>query len=125
MEKPFVKIVFNDGRFRYKEANTEEMSNLGFFLATDVGCYSKHYREWVLDENMSGFGGNFSNVDKEGDYLFIGCEFSEEKDRGPYLKIHRDELIKILDTWEQFCKTRPKEILITQDGETFTIESKG
>ena len=123
MKKEYVKIQLDDdGSYGYEEADTQEMCILGTFLATDVGCYSPSFKKWVLDEKINSFGGNYSSIDKEGEYLFVGCEFELE---GPYLKIHKDEFIKILDTWEQFCKTRPREILITKDNDTFTIEGKG
>ena len=77
-----------------------------------------------MDKTQFSYGGNFATLEKEDGYILIGDETSEEPDGGPYLKISIDEFVKILDQWEQFCKTRPKEILITRKNGVFKIEGK-
>jgi len=122
-EKVIAKVIEAYDNFIATGARNyiEEAGNLGSFLAIDVGCYNPSYKEFLLDEKQPAIGGNYSYTFKDGDYLFTGHEVESED---TYLKIHKDEFIKILDAWEQFCKTKPKEIIITKDGEKFTIESK-
>ena len=63
------------------------------------------------------------NSDREGKYNLLNDLYSDQKDNGPYLKIQKDLLIDILDQWEQFCKTRPKEILITKENGSIKMEA--
>ena len=72
---------------------------------------------------MQWSGGNFSALEKEDGYILIGDETSEEPDGGPYLKVTIEQFVKILDQWEQFCKTHLKEILITKENGTITMEA--
>jgi hypothetical protein len=123
-EEIFLTIVFEDGHYRFKGASNDRIGNLGFFLSSDVRCFRSSFKEWILDTRYDYTAGNISKLEKDGDYILISDQYSEEDDDNPPLKIHRAELIKILDAWEQFCKTRPKEIIITQEGEVFNIEGK-
>jgi len=124
MNKYYVKFAYENNRLCYKESSSEEMGNLGSFLASDVGCLMVVFRDLVFDNTITAADGNVTSLEKEGDFIILGDLYSENKDGGPYLKIHKDEFIKILDAWEQFCKTKPREIIITKEGETFTIEAK-
>lgn len=116
-----VHSIVKDNRYQYADAETIGMCHLGSFLTDDVGCYSPTFKEMILDPQFDYTSSNYSSLEREGEYIFLGCNFDPND---PPLKIHRDELIKILDAWEQFCKTKPKEIIITQDGEIFDIEGK-
>jgi len=40
------------------------MEILGFFLATDIGCYSPTFREWATKEHWKGASGNITMVEK-------------------------------------------------------------
>lgn len=124
MNKEFVKFILNEESYDCKEYNPAEMLILGFFLTDDVGCVRPNFKEWILDPRHEDTRSNFAALEKIGDHIVISDQFSELTDGGPYLKIHRDELIKILDAWTEFCKTKPKEIIITRESDTFTIEAK-
>ena len=100
------------------------MDRLAIFLVSDVGCYSSSFKKWAESLDESSYGGNFSVLYKEEGSVLIGEEMSEEPDGGPFFKISIEDFVKVLDQWEEFCKTRPKEILITRENGVIRIEGK-
>ena len=122
----YVKIKIDRfGHYAPFEIHSEDLGLLGSFLTSDVRCLNYlFYKNWALDENAFLSGGNYSSLEKEDGFILIGCEFSEEPDRGPYFKLSIEEFVKILDQWEEFCKTKPKEILITRENDVIKMEGK-
>jgi hypothetical protein len=122
MKKSYVKLLYEDNRYQYKGSNDVKMDILGIFLATDVGCYSPWFHEWALDDNQTDTGANYTSLEKEKNYIVLSEDASVG--RGPFYYFHKDEFVKLLEQWEQVCKKKPKEVIITMENETFNIEVK-
>ncbi len=122
-----IKLVKKDNHYNAKEGSNIEMYILGNFLTDDVGSYwPPTYREWVYEDEFHGSGGNTSWLRKEGDNILLGSILTDDDDDdgGPYLTIFKTEFVRILDEWEQFCKTKPKEVIITRENGKITLEGK-
>jgi hypothetical protein len=113
IDYPFVKIIFKNRHYYYAAGNDIPLEILGSLLTDDVGCYRQIFREWIDDAQFHNAEGNTTVLNKDGDHIVLGDLFSEQEDEGPFLRMHRDELARILDEWKGFCQTKPKEILIT------------
>ncbi len=120
----FVKLMIEDNRYQYEEASNIEMCILGSFLASDVGCYSPSFRDWIFEDQFYSMEGNITVLEKKGNNIVLSDLFSEQEDGGPYLTIRIDEFLRILIEWKQFCKTKPKEVIITQENGKITLEGK-
>ena len=119
----YILLKLNElDRFRYKISNSVEMTILSRLLTSDI-LDIKGWREWAIDPKQKEIGGNLSDLYKKNGYIYIGDLYSEQEDGGPFLKVSQKNFIEILDQWEEFCKTKPKEILITQeDNGTITMK---
>jgi len=118
----FVKLILDINHYRYQDANTVEMCILGCFLVSDVGCYWPSFKEWIFNEPSLYTGGNITNLEKEGDYIIISDQFSEQPDGGPYFKVSKQAFYDLLSDWEKNCKQKPNEVLIMYDGHKFEIK---
>jgi len=121
----FVKLVFIDGRHRYSDASNIGMYILGNFFTDDLGCYDSSFGRWAVDDSL-GFaaGGNTTQLEKEGDYIFMSDLCSEEE-TPTRLKISRQQFVKLYNFWqEKVCKLKPKEVIIKCENGEFSIEAK-
>jgi len=122
----FVELLFKDRGYSYQNASNKEMFNLGIFLSTDVGCGGRtFFRDWALsDENAWAVGGDATTLEKEGDYIYLTDQHSQEK-VPTELKIGIQQFVKLLNDWqEKVCKTKPKEVIIKYENDEFIIETK-
>ena len=102
------------------------MSNLVAFLTLDVGdCKGDFsFKDWICDSQTESTSGNFSFLKKEGDNILVGCQF----DGDPYracIRMPQTELISILNRWDELTAWKVQEIIITRNGDTFTVEGHG
>jgi hypothetical protein len=75
----FAKLLAPEGRYYVcTEASNIRMSILGILLSIDVDCNIYPYKETLADDRFTGHGGNFTSVNKDGDYVFIVDLYSEE-----------------------------------------------
>ncbi len=119
-----VKLFLRDDDYYSDKISSYEMFILVNFLLSEVSLASSSWKNWILDPSQDLTLGNITEVDKEGDHIFLRDLFSEEPEGGPYLKISIKELLNIIDSWDQLLKTKPKEILITRENGTITMEGK-
>jgi hypothetical protein len=105
------------------EASNIEMGILGNLLSRDVECNIYPYKETLADDRSTGRGGNFTSVEKEGDYVFIIDLYSEEVVPTEF-KILKKVFIQLLDDWqEKVCKHKPREVIIKYKNDQFIIET--
>jgi len=131
----FVKLILNVdyGHYSYKGSSSIAMDILGFFLKSDVRCSEvKFFRDWaVADKNdpTSEFchtvGGNITFLEEEDDGYIYFTDCSSSERRPPELKMPREQLIKILDEWQnKVCTKMPEEVIIMHENGEFWIETK-
>ena len=120
----YVKINIDQFEFySVCEIRSENLSILARFLTSDVVSGSTSWKEWLLTDSLDDSAGNATSVDRDGKYILLSDLYSEQEDNGLHLKIQKDLLVDILDQWEQFCKTRPKEIIITREDGVIKMEA--
>ncbi len=120
----FVKFIQEHNHYHFEEASNMEMCILGNFLTDDVGCYDPTFRNWLFEDESDALDGNITVLEKKGNNIILGDLLSEQEDGGPYLTIRIDEFLRILNEWEQFCITKPKEIIITREKGVITLKGK-
>jgi hypothetical protein len=137
----YIKIVYENGFYRYTGGTTSAMDVLGVFLATDVG-YSEQkwpsFKDWALADKTDPnskfshtIGGNATFLeeddDNDGCIHLVDATGSDEDDYyyiPARLIMTKKQFVQLLDDWqEKVCKRKPKEVTITYDGNQFTIET--
>ncbi len=119
----YVKLRYTGNSYFYDGGSSIEMDTLGIFLTDNEGCLGSSFKEWILNPTTECVGGNTVFLEKEGDYVFLEDEYSEEK-VPTKLKIHQKELVKILGFWrDKVCKTMPQYVMIKHENDQYTIET--
>jgi hypothetical protein len=120
----FIRLIldrFND--YAYQYASNIEMNILGNFLSSDVGCYNKIYKEWVLHPLAGSISGNITQIEKEGNHIYLSDLYSEDK-YPIELKMTSEQFIKILDDWEhKVCALKPQAVTIKYENDEFIFET--
>lgn len=121
----YVKINLTDlGTYLNEESSSDEMEVLGHFLTSDVGCYWPSFKEWAEGNEYPRIGGNLSDLEKEGDYILLKLDEYIDPELVVF-KIPKQAFIELLNAWGKMCKQKPPHILITYNGQRFTVEGQG
>jgi hypothetical protein len=120
----FVKLVYHNDFYKYVDASTMEMNNLGNFLKSDVRCYWPGFMEWALHDRGESISSNTTFLRKENGKVFLSDLYSED-DEPVELEMTLGQFIQILNAWqEKVCKMMPKEVIIKHENGEFVIETK-
>jgi hypothetical protein len=120
----FIKLIISPYKsYIYKDASNIEMTILGHFLATDIGCTSSPFKEWGFNDNWGdACSGNITALEKDDNYILLSDLYSEEK-KPTVLKMTRQQYVQVISDWEEkVCKFKPKEVLIKYENNQFIIE---
>jgi hypothetical protein len=123
----FIKLVITfNKRYVYDDASNEEMTILGHFLATDIGCaQGSFFKEWgISDEWNDETHGNLTMLKKDGNYILLKDLFSEEE-IPVVLKMTRKQYVQVITDWEEkVCQLKPKEVIIKYENDRFIMETQ-
>ena len=122
----FIKLIISShGSYIYRDASNIEMTILGHFLMTDIGCCPSPFKEWAFNDNWGdACSGNITRLEKEDNYILLTDLYSEEKTPS-ILRLTRQQYVQIITDWEEkVCKLMPKEVIIKYENDEFTIERK-
>jgi hypothetical protein len=130
----FVKLKLNNNNYSYAGSSSIKMDILGLFLSSDVQCFGvSGFKKWALANKLNKnseygltYGGNVTNLEEEGIYIYLSSGLPLEKDEKLVeLKMPKEQFIKLLDEWEEkACKAKPKEVTITEKNGEFIFETK-
>lgn len=102
------------------------MGILGLFLTSDVEAFKDRpttYRDWIYNDDSDSTGGNLSSLQKTGNEITIECIFTD--DPTWVFECTKEQLAYILDRWYELTAWKVQEIVITRNGDTFTVEGHG
>ena len=111
--------------YRMWHRNHQDMFLLSMFLTDDVGPGSgpDNWIEWIKDPIDESTGSNFCSLEKEGDFIILGCDlYAPEENCGPIpFKIPKAQLVYILEQWKQVRLYRPSEVIIRRQNNVYEI----
>lgn len=109
----------------YRDASNIEMTILGHFLVSDIGCGPSPFKEWAFNDNWGdACSGNITGLEKEDNYILLTDLYSDEAIPSS-LKMTREQYVQVITDWEEkVCKLKPKEVTITYDNDEFIIKTK-
>ena len=118
-------LVSDSGWYRYNDASSTEMTILGHFLITDIGCSPSPFKEWAFNDNWGdACSGNITGLEKEDNYILLTDLYSDEEVPSA-LKLTRKQYVEVITDWEEkVCKLKPKEVTITFQNDEYVIETK-
>lgn len=129
----YAKLILNNNYYRYEKSNSLKMSILAMFLKSDTPHFLEDYKKWALtDKNTPNaeyaetYGGNCTNLEDDNGIIYLDNEYLQDKNTPTRLKMSREQFVQILDEWDQKvvkANPKPKEVIIKQENDQFTIET--
>ena len=100
----------------YKIKTGHLLDNLVAYLK-DIGTDPSWWLEFLDNPTEIMMIGNMQEIDKEGDKVFIGCQFRQDnEDRDPNaFETTIPELKRIIKEWLALLKEGPDEIIFTYE----------
>jgi len=123
----FLNFSYNSSLDLYscKKSSSHKIGILGLLLSTDIGCRTdRFFTEWLDDPDAWGAGSNATTVDGMKDGT-VEIRDVLDDDEGPAFVMQKEQYRKMVVEWQELCKQRPREIIITWDGKEVTVEGKG
>ena len=104
----------------------ENISLLGFFFASDLGCPGTFLDNWIFEEDQDlTTSGNTIKLKKEDNYIYLSNIYDEQQ-FPTRLKISPRSLFSLLYDWQnKVCKKnpQPQEIIIKYENNIFTLDT--
>ena len=119
-----IKFEWNGRRYWPQKKSHPKMDLIGILFSTDIGCPAdRFFIDWLDNPNSWGAGGNATTVDllKNGT---VEIRDVLDKEQGPVFVMPKEEYRKMVLEWQELCKHRPREIIITWDGKEVTVEGR-
>lgn len=118
------KVIFKlqNGNYREHSDNDDNLNALTLFLFDDIGCDKRSLldvKKWLLDPEKIEFNFNLTSIEKEDQLILLSADLFNF-----FMEIGKDNFTEIMRKWEKICEERPKEILITKEGNEVTVEGK-
>ncbi len=118
----YVKFIFIKSHPYIEEADNSKMEILGLFLTNEVDD-TTFWKDWINNPAYEDTTGNLMFVDKKNNKIIIGHLYTEDWYETVF-ETTKKQFLEILDRWEELCKQRPREIIITKEGDKVTLEGK-
>lgn len=120
-------VAFKDSIAGYSSTEfcSDEMCNLGNFFSTDYEVFKRidFVENWLNDSNKVCISGNVTYLEKDDETtILIGDLF--DKEPATNLEISCKNFIKLLIDWEKVVDQKPKEIVITKEGDAITVKGR-
>lgn len=116
-----IKLIKDNEGYRIEFASDSKMRLLGYFLISEIGPDISFYKNWLLDKTTDETEGNYCILEKSNNEVILGSAYSKPGHE-TYLIIKIQELIKALDMWQKIYISKPSEILIVYENNSFVIK---
>lgn len=122
---PYIKFIIKNNRYYHLDSDTVEMCILGNFLSSDVGCSNiESFRQFALNDWEEGTSSNATHLEKENGDILLSDIYPMEEFASIELRVSKEQYLKLLDSWQNICKIKPKEVFIKYEDHQFIIEIK-
>ena len=120
-------IIIED-RLYPQETSNYKLEILAYWFTDDVRNHAQGWIEWLNDDRYEDTDSNATWLEKYKGNIILGNITDWIQAKNPYkpkeedvIKIPKENVIELLNTWEQLLKTRPKEIMITEENGVFKM----
>ena len=122
----YTKLVLHPhGYHRCTFSSNEDILMISYLLI-EVGCPGTSLDNWIFDDDQGlETSGNRMELEKKGDYIYIGDMYDQRKIKRR-LKISRRNLFDLFYNWQtKICKKnpQPQEVIIKYENDIFTLET--
>lgn len=122
--KDFIRFGWNDSEYWPREKSSSKMDLIGILFATDIRCRKDNFfTDWIDDPDAWGVGADATTVDAMKDGTVEIRDVLDEE-WGPAFVMPKEQYRKMVLDWQELCKQKPKEIIITWDGKEVKVEGR-
>jgi len=113
-------LIVKDGEsLEIKNCSDEQLFTLIDFLTIDVIDDDQYFLAWV-DSKARVLGLDTGCITKVGAFIEVYPDYAEERE----LLVPKQEFIKILKEWASIVRKKPKEVVITKDGDKYSFDAE-
>ena len=126
-----MRLVVIEDRMYPEDASDNGMDVLAYWFTDDVGSRnSQGWIEWINDdsEEAEDTESNATWLEKYEGKVVFGSITDLIQAKGIYkpkekeiIRVPREQVIEMLNTWEQLIKTKPDKIMITEEDGVFKM----
>ena len=125
-----MKFVVIEDRVHPLDTPYYGMEILSYWFAHDVRNHSQGWIEWLNDdsEEAEDTESNATWLEKYQGKVVFGSVTDLIQAKGIYkpkekeiIRVPREQVIEMLNTWEQLIKTKPDKIMITEEDGVFKM----
>jgi len=120
--KKYLKLKKIRDGYKCVEFSDQVLTTLYMFL-DDYYCFTSAFRELINDPTIEEFGGNITSLEKKGDRVVIIFDLDDDPYKDAF-ETSIEELIRILNHWDELHKKMPKEIIMTRYDSMVFLEGK-
>ncbi len=117
----FVKLILYRNHYRKDNYNDKKFPILASFF-TDGGTNMNSVKEELLNVHSKGLTRNYTDMTIQGNEVIISPLFAPEEDVDQYsIKVNRNNLLKLIDQWEDLVNRNVPEIIFVQQDNTIFL----
>ncbi len=120
--KKYLKLKKIKNGYRCVEFSDQVLITLYMFL-DDYCCFKILFREYINDPAIEKGGGNITHWEKEENKIIITFDLDDDPYKDAF-ETTIEELIRILDHWDELSKKMPEKIIMTRYDDTVILEGK-
>lgn len=123
MKKDFVKILKNKADFSYRPDHYKNnLTNISYVFSLESLSFPQRLKQELLNKKSQGFSGNLIDIYFKNDLVFIGTQLIDRDKFDTF--ISRQQLIELIDQWEELIKQKPDEIYLYHENNKYWFEPK-
>ena len=123
-----MRLVVIEDRMYPEDASDNGMDILAYWFTDDVGSWIDSWRKW-LNNDSEATESNATWLEKYKDEIIFGSITDMIQSKGRFFEptdeqmitVPREQVIEMLNTWEQLIKTKPDKIMITEENGVFKM----
>jgi len=126
-KKEVAKFKLSDsGGYWWDSKNSPEFDLVAHFLITDISTRKDTpFTDWLDKPHMVSMQGNTAFIELLEDEIVEIRDVLDDFDLDdPVFRMPKEEFRKMVLQWQKIVANRPKEIVVTWDGEKIRVEGK-
>ena len=122
--KKNIRFVLRGSNYYVNDIVGSGCEGLADLFETEIRCQQDTYfTEWLDDPKAWGAAGNIITVDAMKDGA-VEIRNMLDEEQGPAFVMPKEQYRKMVLEWQELCKQKPKEIIITWDGKKITVDGR-
>jgi len=122
--KKFIIFYHDDNHYYIKRIEGAVLSPLASLLAVDVRNHGIRFPLQCTEDDGIMTNADATFIETRDGIMTVGDLLDRDDPSVPRFSLPREQFRGLLLAWEAAVRNKPKEIIITKDGDTVTLETR-